>query len=282
MGPPQSPSAPRKLVGKERRQAFFDAASALAPFISVRSPEGLVFFVSTADRGVGASLFVKRRRGEMGVIRRVARHLKDRGIAYEGTVLIDIGANIGTTSLTALQLGFGRVIAFEPEPQNCLLLRLNAIVNEFEHRVDVIPTAVGREDGTAVLIVSASNSGAHSLVATPEADETRERREVPVLNLDGFLRATPLTPEEVGLLWMDAQGAEGDILAGAGVLLGRPLVLEFSPAYLKRAGTLEATRKLLGQAYDEAIDLRSGVVSPAAKIPLPESSFTDLLLIRRS
>lgn len=44
----------------------------------------------------------------------------------------------------------------------------------------------------------------------------RKRRRLPVVTLDDFCKSNEISPDiEIGLIWMDVQGAEGDVLAGA-------------------------------------------------------------------
>ncbi|MGH9121170.1 MAG: FkbM family methyltransferase, partial [Acidimicrobiales bacterium] len=70
----------------------------------------------------------------------------------EGRTFVDVGANLGTSTIPALKVfGADRVVAFEPMPSNCELLRCNLVLNGVEDRVDVHQVAVSDHDGTELM-----------------------------------------------------------------------------------------------------------------------------------
>src|SRR5262249_22514270 len=95
---------------------------------------------------------------------------------------IDVGANIGyfTCLMARLAGPFGKVLAFEPEPQNFKLLERNL---HFNHLSNIVarPYALGEIDGTARLgLYKAANRGRHSLLTS----EGQPSVEVSVRRLD--------------------------------------------------------------------------------------------------
>lgn len=86
---------------------------------------------------------------ETSVQEAMRRHLVTGGVFY------DLGANIGFFSLLAARLvgEGGRVLAFEPSPDNAQAIRVNAALNGLEGRIEVIAKAVGASNKTARLQV---------------------------------------------------------------------------------------------------------------------------------
>lgn len=245
-----------------RRVDFFDRSHLHTPYLGVTTPVGR-FVVRTNDRVVARLLVAKQRRGEMGTLRNALLVLGalDRLAARHDRLLIDVGANIGTTTVTALRAGFGRVIAFEPEPSNVTLLRVNVALNDVDDLVEVVPVALSDAVGAATLALDPDNSGGHCIVigsVTPGPDPMPNALEVPCTTLDAHLAAHRIDPHTIGLLWMDVQGHEPAVLRGAESVLraGVPTVLEYSPSLLDAAGELLALEHFVQWRYRSFVDLR--------------------------
>ena len=233
------------LSDREQRLEYFDRAAGYTPYLATDAG-GSLFLVRTEDKHIGRSLFSKRGRGELGVLSRAAGAI--RGVlgpeAIAGTAFLDVGANIGTTTVPALLAhGFGSAVAIEPEPDNVLLLRLNVLLNGLESRVTVLPLAASSEVGSSELVVNRSRGGKHWIASDPGKLGPKRRAadtvlKVETVTLDHLVDTGVLDPERTGLVWMDAEAHEGHILQGASSLLTRgiPLVLEWNPLILDRAG----------------------------------------------
>jgi FkbM family methyltransferase len=152
-----------------------------------------------------------------------------------GEIAVDIGANIGYyTLLFAKRVGAaGRVIAFEPDPDNCRILARNLAESRYEN-VTICPAAVSDTDATLQLFRSAANRMDHR---TYDAGEAREMVTVPAVSLDVYF-ADNLRP--IHWIKMDIQGAELRALRGMkGVLRANPeivLVTEYWPYGLACSG----------------------------------------------
>jgi hypothetical protein len=86
-------------------------------------------------------------------------------------------------------------------------------------------------------------------------EEHRSEIRVPVDTLDHALVAAGVAARNVGVIWMDIQGHEAACLEGAGETLaaGMPVVTEFWPYGLARAGTTrEAFVQLLARHFVRA------------------------------
>lgn len=165
-----------------------------------------------------------------------------------GDVAVDVGAHVGyyTLLLAALVGPAGRVLAFEPDPDNFALLQRNVALNGYAN-VELFHAAVSDRAGAARLYRCADNAGDHRLF--PTAGEPRPAVDVRVVALDDVFRDRAYG---VDVVKIDVQGSEGGVVDGmAGVLARSPRVTvlaEFWPAGLDRAGYGSA--RLLARLQD--------------------------------
>jgi len=252
---------------------------------------GEEYLVDSRDRVISQSLFVTGtydfEKFEMAV-----RLLKQFAAVGDGLHLIDVGSNVGSVCIPAVNRGYSKsATAIEPNPNNCRLLRVNLALNGLSESISVIECALG--DGstsTLDLELADENFGDHRIRTTSDVGMTGEhlRRTISVRSrtLDE-VRA----PEAGGgaLIWMDVQGYEGFVLAGAKEWLkrGTPVCLEFWPYGLKRARSYEMVKSAFDR-YRGFIDLNCGTetrLRPITELDnlyaeLGEGDrFTDLLLV---
>lgn len=147
-----------------------------------------------------------------------------------GDLVVDVGANVGyLTSLAAARAGSGgQVVAYEPHPR--VFERLQANVARWERLVrlgrlapiELHRAAVSDRTGTGELTSGPlfhENMGLASLRADDAPAEDAELLAVRVHRLDDVLGA-----RRVGLLKIDVEGHEPEVLRGAGRLLEAGLV----------------------------------------------------------
>jgi FkbM family methyltransferase len=142
-----------------------------------------------------------------------------------GATFFDIGANVGFITILAAKLvgPTGRVIAFEPVPENVAAIRENLALNDITW-AEVIDTAVSSEPGTASLIVS-DVSAFSRLADISIPTGARTTIEVVVNSIDAFLRSGEQPAPD--LVKIDVEGAELDVIAGMRETLSthRPVIL---------------------------------------------------------
>jgi FkbM family methyltransferase len=285
-------SKPSRSGLKLAREIFFrEAREQHVSLLGFETVDG-VFMVDTSDEGVGFKLFIARKRGDGQTLGRVVAELEALGApTLSGTVFVDGGANIGTTTIVALlRFGFGRALACEPAPRNYSLLSMNIAANGLEEAVDALQVALGGEVGWLELTINPTSFGKHAVTTKERAGFERVR--VPVTTLDELVVTGKLEPDAVGLIWLDTQGYEGHILAGATSLLDRgvPLVTEVHPGMLRRSGGRAPLDRMLAESYTHVLDLRvseepgKGFVPvqelDAILAPYEQKGFTDLLAVR--
>ncbi len=268
----------------------FPLLAKLMPFAGVEH-DGVCYIVSTRERrGVSCGTFVSGGfEGE--TLRRMLAVLAHRGITtLRGMTVLEVGANIGTETVSLLhRYGVERVIAFEPDADNARLLRANLALNGLHDRAEVHELALSDVDAALTLERSDENCGDHRIrVTDPLVSEdlydesSRSTVQVAARRLDSLAQSGELDLEAVDLVWMDAQGHEGHVLAGAEALIavGVPVLTEYWPYGLRRAGGLDRFHALVADGYDTVVDLRSNRDEPPVTLPAGEVSklverFTD-------
>jgi FkbM family methyltransferase len=212
------------------RQVFTNALAARGHLVLCELGD-VRFFVDPSDRVVGAWLMWhggwQRREIDTAV-----DLLRAAGRLHEDAVFIDVGAHIGTHTIYALRSGrFARAIAFEPEPRNARLLAMNLEVNGLSQAAIVVRKAAGATAGNALLHLHPRNTGAHAIGSPPSLDG-QVSLEVPMVRLEEELESLGIAPSDIGLIWIDAEGYEPQVLDGLAGLLSRsvPLAFEFTPS----------------------------------------------------
>jgi FkbM family methyltransferase len=147
---------------------------------------------------------------------RLLRHVLGPGMRF-----VDVGANIGYTTLVAARAvgETGRVYAFEPSPRAFQSLARNVRLNELRW-VQVEPAACGEQTAQQVLHVSSWSDEYCSL----GEDDGLLDQTVPckVVRLDEYLSDRE---QRVDVVKIDVEGAEWQVLRGLTGLLAPPLPL---------------------------------------------------------
>lgn len=172
--------------------------------------------------------------------RPVAARLLAFFAAPQAGTYVDVGANIGLTTLPVAQAYPGvQVIALEPEPTNFDHLMVNVRANSPPGTVRCHQQAAFSYAGTMPFEVATDNLGDHRLRLGPAApgalgEHRRATISVEAIPLDALER-TFTTPLAVKI---DTQGAEPFVLAGAPKTLARTglLICEFWPYAMHRLG----------------------------------------------
>jgi FkbM family methyltransferase len=177
-----------------------------------------------------------------------------------GDCVLDIGANIGWSALQAARAvgPTGLVVALEPEIDNFRLLAENVRANRASN---VIPLRLGAGRGRQwrTLALDADNAGGHSMVR--RADGGRAER-VLIVSAGELCSLLGVVPHVVKI---DVEGAEPEVVAGLGPLLGEQpmdVVLEFGPERLRRLGTHP-------QGFLDQLRRTFGFVERVAPVPEP-------------
>jgi FkbM family methyltransferase len=254
----------------------------MTPHLAVEV-EGATLFVRTDDRGISRRLFVKRRCGPMGILDEAIGCLGAPDFQSTGSGLVEVGANIGATTVLAMRrYGFTHAVAIEPSPRNFSTLKLNLAANRLESFVVALPCAVADEEGSRRFVTSSISSGRDKLMS-PGSD--REAILVECVTLDGLVDRGIIDPSRVGLLWIDAVGAEPEVLQGAARLLehGVPVVTGVRPRPPDWQKTKASSVARSFAAYTDFRQLRheNQPISDLEAWLKGVTRLTDLLAVRR-
>lgn len=207
-------------------------------------------------------------------------------IIKDGMTFVDIGAHVGLFSLPALHWvgNSGKVIAFEPHPDNFVMLMGNASRNGLEDRLVAVQAAISDTHETVNLHTSTFNTGDHQLFHAGG----RGSIEVESTTLDDYF----LPGSTVDVLKMDVQGAEASAFRGMRRVLQEnrsiQIIWELSPSQLKEAGSSAAEVLKWLDELDfsfSTIDESSRIVQARTVEEIlqacPHDSFLNILSCRR-
>lgn len=161
------------------------------------------------------------------------------------TTLVDIGANVGVTTLCLATLTRGTVLSFEPAPGNLAWLEANVKAGDCSN-VSVVPCAITDRTGVASLWVP-DHEGVGSRVVP--GDSASNEPLVPIKTLD-LATALGRTSGPIGLIKIDCEGGEYAIveqLTADIVARVRNITFEVHDrGHAHNVGTLSARLRLLG------------------------------------
>ncbi|MEX0790163.1 MAG: FkbM family methyltransferase [Actinomycetota bacterium] len=277
------------------RGILFNLVSRYSPMVATEYGNGRIL-VDTNDGEIGRSLFITHdyERRYMGA---AVDYLKQAGGASPGPVFVDVGANIGISTLDALlHFGFEKAVCFEPDSRNFRILKMNLVLNDLDEKVSAHRMALSNCEGERLLQRTDGNSGDSQLVTPTDAGGPGggDREMCEITRLDCYLDAHPGLLEQIGLLWIDAQGHDPLVLQGAERLMkrGTPVVVEYWPKGLRAHSALDLFETLAGDNYSSVVDLRVLSDGNLAQATIPTSEirslrgyyldeeFTDLLLLK--
>jgi FkbM family methyltransferase len=266
-----------------RRKSFFDISRAMTPLLGVDAPEGTLL-VRTDDIDLGRGTFADGPWDQDMVDFAICELESNAGTHVEGGIVIEIGANIGTTTLLLLnRYKADRVIAFEPIPQSARMLRAMLALNGLELRVDLRERALTNRDAALEMELSQRSPGDNRVRTRPPQGSRQGEADRSVVGVRGA-RLDVEVPDlrDVALVWMDAQGHEGHV----------PVITEFWPYGLRRAGGLEMFLGAITEHYARVFDTAHGDAAHARMHQASEiealadkyrgpADFTDLILLKR-
>jgi FkbM family methyltransferase len=207
-----------------------------------------------------------------------------------GMTFVDVGANVGYFALLAATLvgPQGKVIAFEPNLDNCELFRRSIAASGFAEQVHLHPYAAAEKAQTFVLDVGGNDSNGRMIDFSAEAVAgINPPRTIQAVALDDLLAGE----SRLDVVKMDIEGAEPRALRGMAQVIRkhRPLLLlEFSPFLIQVTSHMAAAdflEELAAFDYElsiltEAGEGSEGGQSPATILEIanqPERTHVDIV-----
>ena len=176
-------------------------------------------------------------------------------IVKEGMNVIDIGANVGITTVTvARKIGRrGKLYSFEPTPEYFNILKENISSNGLEN-VKVYELAVTDQVGRAPFSQKELSSGI-------VFEEGAKKFEVSTTSIDRFLSEEKI--ERIDLINMDCEGSELLVLKGAKETLRKNKVKIFCEIH-------HDFLKQLGQSVEELVQYLQGLEFQVQSVSLDD------------
>jgi FkbM family methyltransferase len=240
--------------------------------------DGVRWTIPVSDRIVSSNLF------ETGGFQRsefdaVVRWLENHGRGPASMdVIVDIGANIGTTTIPfALERGW-RVLALEPDPSNFEFLQTNVNANHVDALVTCLQVAVSDHPGLVKMVVDSASAGSTEIVepGMPVAGAVIEAN---ARRLDDILRELSLPPSRIALVWSDTEGFERHVIESGASLwsAGTPLYIEVWPPGLRRHGGIAELAITVGEHFETMIPSADLVRSGTLATPRPAGTLQEFM-----
>lgn len=139
--------------------------------------------------------------------------LKDLGKKYLDYIkdknVIDAGAFVGDSSIVLTEYTDKKILAVEPNIVNYKLLKKTIILNKLQNKIDTFNVALGK--GNEKIGISGGGAGSRT-------EKLVGNNEIPAVTLDNLVEKKY---QKIGLIKMDVEGSEMEILLGAGKIIKR-------------------------------------------------------------
>ncbi len=176
--------------------------------------------------------------------------------AHANSVFWDIGANIGYYSLTAAKMGYGRLLAIEPNPILIERLAFNIVANAHQSRISLAPVAISDSPREMLLEADGDMGSGHGVKVTAESKgiPVKVERLADVIARENLGRVTAFK--------IDVEGHEDKALL--------PYLRSLSDADLPKLGIIEYVHSdewsddlifyMLKRGYTQILRNRSNVI----------------------
>ena len=173
----------------------------------------------------------------------------------EGDIMIDVGANIGDSSIYFCLNNAGRVIALEPFPYSYNFAILNITANSLVDKIELLNAGYGKD---STVNVQEGQSNGLSLLTN-----SKKGKKIAVYSLKTLFKRYELDTANNILLKMDCEGCEYSLLDEPIEILNRfkKIQIEFHYGYKN----LESKLKEAGFSVNLGKVTRSGGQNPALR-----------------
>lgn len=247
-------------------------AQKIMPYRTCKVSDDIIYLSCSEDQVIPDEMFLSGMnyaKATIDIFFELKQKFYNRDSGKESGYFLDIGANIGTTSIYVKKKINNnlRVIGFEAGKSNYDLFRINCILNQVED-IKVEWLGISNANTKKKFGYNVQNSGG-SWIRNDDAEgdnisliETRK--------LDDYLKNNNIEAESIDYIWIDTEGHEGEIIEGAMETLRTkriPLLQEFNPlAYLDK-NTLEKYCKNISIVYDNFVDVSKYIAGNVQVIP---------------
>lgn len=243
--------------------SFLDLFFGDSYYRSIETEDGLNFIFPRTDDSIGLRMAYSGITWSAEMMEKAFSFVHENQTFRSNGIFLDIGANIGTTSLYIKhRYPESKIIAFEPGSLSFNLLRCNCILNGYED-IRLENYGLGKKDSEAELIVDKRNLGLAHI-----ANDSGEGEKIKITSLDTFITANRISSSDISFIWMDVEGYEAEVVLGSqgtGVFArGIPFVQEFNPDIYLSKGNFELYCQEIKKGYSYFVDMRQN----GGKIPI--------------
>jgi FkbM family methyltransferase len=226
------------------------------------------------DHVISEQLFIEGSFQEPEIRALLAWLNRHRRFASPRDIVIDLGANIGTSTIPIAQHTGCRVVAVEPVPEIFAVLCRNVADNGLALRVTCIQAAICRAVSNRVLMVLPASNGGGGEVGRPDRKPSFARQlrvrgmvDVPAMALDDLLDSHGIAPDRIAFVWSDTQGCEAEVIESGGPLwaAGVPLFAEFDPTVWGGSNSATALLAAATARFAGFIPAKTLIADAAAK-----------------
>lgn len=128
-------------------------------------------------------------------------------LPVKGNTVIDIGANIGDSSIYFALKGSKKVIALEPFPRNYEMAKKNIELNNFSNKIDLLLAGCSSRNNFLIMDPNL-NSGVDSKII-----ESKNGLKIPFMTLNQIVKDYKV--DKKSILKIDCEGCEYDVILSA-------------------------------------------------------------------
>ena len=244
---------------------LFNAKIITKPYDSVKTEEGLVFIADSRDKTILEYMLATGKTWSYSMIDRffeLSEKYYSKKRKMQKGIFLDIGANIGTTSIYVNKIINNKlkIIGFEPVKINYNLFRANCILNSIDN-ICIEPFGLSNASNRLSIAYSMENPGGATIDKEQNGVKNKpETEEIAVITLDSYVEQKNISSEEIDYIWLDVEGHEVEVLEGAfNTLSGGhiPLIQEFNAVYYIETDRLKKYCNIIKNFYNSFIDLHS-------------------------
>lgn len=231
------------LFRSQKKIELAEAARRIMPYISVEA-DGLRFLFDHDDNLIANDMLG----GGKTYSRREMHFFHDTAPKADEGYFLDIGANVGTTSVYFRKnlCRSLKYIAFEPFRENFKVLRANCILNDCDD-IEVVNVGLSNTSGQKNMYIFDGAFGSSMVSDGPDAVE-----KCSFMRLDDYVRENNLPVQKIVYLWVDVQCHELEVIEGGMDTLRKApasLYIEFNIEAYKMEGKAERFLKRLAELY---------------------------------
>ena len=126
----------------------------------------------------------------------------------EDTIMIDIGAHVGTYSWIPAKVA-KHVYSFECNPKIFCYLAANIALHRLEDKITPYQFALGNKEGTIDYLLRSEDGGGNGVKVLSDNDNNVKKIKIQMKTLDSF------ELNNIGFIKMDVEGFEKEVLMGA-------------------------------------------------------------------